>query len=103
MFSICRTTSSSSSDGVSDSFNPAIMQFLLHFFFFFCNLGNNKGIGIDPMGFSLHAMFSICRTISSSSSDGVSVKSPPAASSVDAPIEQMLNIMDTSLNHGNSH
>ena len=55
------------------------------------------------MGFSLHAMFSICRTISSSSSDGVSVKSPPAASSVDAPIEQMLNIMDTSLNHGNSH
>ena len=83
---------------LSDSFNPTIVQFS-----FFGNLGNNKGIGSDLMGFSLHAMFSICRTISSSSSDGVSVKSPPAASSVDAPIEQMLNIMDTSLNHGNSH
>ena len=75
----------------------------LCFVFFFGNLGNNRGIGGDLIGFSLHVMFSPCRTISSSSSDGVSVKSPPAASSTDAPIEQMLNIMDTSLNHGNSH
>ena len=52
------------------------MQFSLHFFF--GNLGNNKGTGSDLIGFSLHAMFLICRTTSSSSSDGVSDSFNPA-------------------------
>lgn len=39
------------------------------------------------------------RSASSSSNDSVSVTSPPPASSADAPFEQMLNIMDTPINH----
>lgn len=39
------------------------------------------------------------RTLSSGS-DGPGATSPPPLSSGDTPIEQMLNMMDTSINHG---
>ena len=37
----------------------------------------------------------------SSSSDGFVATSPPPVPYSNVPIEQMLNIMDTSINHGN--